>query len=363
MSLSGVRVVVAGAGAVGSAVALTLVRSGAAVVLADPAAMGGNASSVAAGMLAPAMEAALDATSGDHFALLRAARDCWPAFLEGVAGEGAGLNRSGALWVGNEASQAGVLAQLAALGASADRVASAEAHAMSPGVQALAGGVFTSEDWRLDPTGMLMALRHAFIELGGEWRGFAITDFDGESVVLRDGERIPADALVLATGLAPEGQLQAPSETRRLTPIKGQLLRFPGGEPRWGPCIRGDGIYVVPGATAASAGATMEPGVNDREIDPVASSRLLGLASGLFPDLARVQMAPEAGVRSATKDGLPLVGPSSLPGMFLAMGARRNGWLLAPFMAKVLADRMAGAAPSEFSALFDPKRPSLSPPA
>ena len=363
VSLSGLRVVVAGAGAVGSAVALTLVRNGAAVVLADPAAMGGNASSVAAGMLAPAMEAALDATSGDHFALLRTARDCWPAFLEGVAGEGAGLHRSGALWVGDEASQAGVLGQLAALGASADRMASAEAHAMSPGLQAPAGGVFTPEDWRLDPAGMLMALRHAFIELGGEWRGFAITDFDGASVGFGDGERIPADALVLATGLAPQGWMQAPPEVRDLTPIKGQLLRFPGGEPRSGPCIRGDGVYVVPGASAATAGATMEPGANDRKIDPEASSRLFRLASGLFPDLPRARMAPEVGVRSTTNDGLPLVGPSSLPAVFLAMGARRNGWLLAPLMAKVLADRLAGVAPSAFSALFDPQRPSISLPA
>ena len=69
-----------------------------------------------------------------------------------------------------------------------------------------------------------------------------------------------------------------------------------------------------------------------------------------------------AGVRSATPDGLPMVGPSSAPGVFLAMGARRNGWLLAPLMAQVLSDQLAGAAPAPWAGLFRPSRFGLSPP-
>jgi glycine oxidase len=45
---------------------------------------------------------------------------------------------------------------------------------------------------------------------------------------------------------------------------------------------------------------------------------------------------PAVGVRAATPDGLPLVGRSSTPGVWIAAGARRNGWLLAPLIAKVL---------------------------
>ncbi|MEI9890902.1 MAG: FAD-dependent oxidoreductase [Caulobacteraceae bacterium] len=79
--VKGLRVVVAGAGAIGSVCALILARRGAKVVLADPAAVGDNASGVAAGMLAPVSEVLFDATSQGHLPLLRAALDSWDRLL------------------------------------------------------------------------------------------------------------------------------------------------------------------------------------------------------------------------------------------------------------------------------------------
>jgi glycine oxidase len=58
--------------------------------------------------------------------------------------------------------------------------------------------------------------------------------------------------------------------------------------------------------------------------------------------LTEALMQASAGVRSATPDGLPLVGESSRPGVFLALGARRNGWLLAPMIAGLMARSLAG---------------------
>ena len=77
--LSSLRANVGGAGVFGLAIALTLARRGAQVVLADPAPQGTNASAVAAGMLAPALEAALDPLAHGRFLLLEEARDLWPA--------------------------------------------------------------------------------------------------------------------------------------------------------------------------------------------------------------------------------------------------------------------------------------------
>ena len=61
--LTGARVLVAGAGAIGSVLSLILAQEGARVILADPAPVGDNASGVAAGMLAPAFEAVLASIS------------------------------------------------------------------------------------------------------------------------------------------------------------------------------------------------------------------------------------------------------------------------------------------------------------
>ena len=75
--------------------ALGLARAGANVILLDEAPLGRNASGVAAGMLAPAMESALDPVSAGRFGLLGAARDLWPAFVEDLGPTG--LDRCGAL--------------------------------------------------------------------------------------------------------------------------------------------------------------------------------------------------------------------------------------------------------------------------
>lgn len=72
---------------------------------------GPNASSIAAGMIAPALESLLEDVSADRAALLKRARDLWPAFAEC---HGARLLREGADWRGPDAQVA--VARLHALG-------------------------------------------------------------------------------------------------------------------------------------------------------------------------------------------------------------------------------------------------------
>ena len=351
--LSGLRVVVAGAGAIGSAVALRLRDQGAWVLLADPAPIGANASGVAAGMLAPAFEAALDSVATGHFELLRTARDLWP----GLAGRvGLELDRPGALWVGDEASNAAMLDRLVRAGAWAEAMGAAEARRLSPGLEAPAGAVFTPEDWTLDPGATLAALQGAFEAAGGVVKAAAVTAWGAQGAVLSNGHVAAADVLVLAAGLAAEGLASPPPELELLTPIKGQIVRLEVQAPRAGPVVRGEGVYVVPRASGPLAGATMEAGVRDIEVDPAAIEALRSGAARLFPSLAGAKATGRAGIRASAPDGLPLAGPSRTPGLWLAMGARRNGWLLAPLIAEILADRLAGAEGRPIAQLFDPGR-------
>lgn len=100
----------------------------------------------------------------------------------------------------------------------------------------------------------------------------------------------------------------------------------------------------------------MEEGRADREIDAEAVARLAAGARRLFPALEAAAIEARAGVRAATPDGLPLVGAGEADGMLVARGARRNGWLLAPLIAEVLLDRLAGWPASVAAAAFDPTR-------
>jgi len=354
--LSGTRVLVAGAGAIGSAIALRLQDEDAEVTLADPAALGANASGVAAGMLAPAFEAALDPLSAGHFKLLKAARDRWPELAARLSGFGVGLELSGALWVGDPASNASMLDRLADLGAQAKGLEAAAAERLSPGLRAPHGAVWTTEDWSLEPVQMLAALRAAFEANGGVTRPSAVRRWRSGEAVLADGNAVGADVLVMATGFAVDGMDQAPPELDLLAPIKGQLALIDTATPASGPVVRCKGVYLVPRASGPVVGATMEAGARDIEVDTATVSRLKAGAAVLFPELASAPATGAAGVRASTPDGLPLVGPSRVEGMRLAVGARRNGWLLAPLIAEVVADQLSGDSGGRWGRLFDPAR-------
>lgn len=320
-------VVVAGTGVTGLSVALALARRGARVTVCDPAPLGDNASGVAAGMLAPAFEAALDPLSAGHFELLKTARDLWPDLAPVEIG------REGAVFVGDAQTVESVAARLDRMGA-ARRAASSELD----GLGGISSGVFTEEDWRLEPLAGLKVLR---------------AEAQNAGVVFAD-QRIEAPLdrpLVLATGAAPGFT----PEQGHLIPIKGQILRLDGG-PTSGPVIRGGGAYVCPSRDGAVVGATMEAGAADRVVDEGRVKALRDAAEAVVPALAGVTGRAQAAVRAGTPDGLPLVGWSATSNVFLAVGVRRNGWLLAPLVAQIAAAYLAGEDPGPFAAQLDAQR-------
>jgi glycine oxidase len=326
--VKGLSVVVAGAGAIGSVCALILARRGAKVTLADPAEVGDNASGVAAGMLAPLCEALLDPKAEGHLPLLRAAQRSWDRLLPDLA---VALDRSGAVIEAGDPEA--LLARARAMGGELHALDEAEVRRRCPGLAPKGPWLFTPEDWRLEPRTMLAALHQALREAGG-------------TLVRADVAEIPgADVIVHATGPG-----------TGLIPIKGQILRFPGAGPRVGPVVRGEGIYLAPASGGVVAGATMEEGRSDRTVDAEAVRTLRARAIRLFPALEHAEVQAQAGVRAATADGLPLVGPMEAAGVMVARGARRNGWLMAPLIAEVVLERMAGPARSAAAAAFDPAR-------
>ncbi len=121
-------VIVIGAGVLGLCTAAELAARGHAVTVIVPG--GPNASSIAAGMIAPALESLLEAVSSDRAALLKRARDLWPAFAETHALK---LMREGADWHGPDA--AGAVTALHRLGFEA-----------SPA----GNGLNTPDDWRIE---------------------------------------------------------------------------------------------------------------------------------------------------------------------------------------------------------------------
>jgi len=151
----------------------------------------------------------------------------------------------------------------------------------------------------------------------------------------------------------------------RISPRKGQMLAvaLPQSTPLH-VVLRTPDVYIVPRTTDASViraiiGATVEDNGFDKTVYPADIARLRAQAAKLFPPIAD---APEletwAGLRPSTPDNLPLLGP--IPGQenqFLATGHYRNGILLAPATACVMAELIMGEQPSVDLAPFSPLRP------
>ncbi|MGB8908215.1 MAG: FAD-dependent oxidoreductase, partial [Candidatus Cybelea sp.] len=125
-----------------------------------------------------------------------------------------------------------------------------------------------------------------------------------------------------------------------IRPVKGQMiaLNVPSGFVRratWVP-----GAYLVPRDDGRLLiGATVEAtGFEDR-VTAEGIHELLHAALEAAPALGSFTVTESwAGLRPATPDGLPILGPTPIEGFFLATGHYRNGILLAPVTARLIAD-------------------------
>lgn len=317
--ISSCDIAVIGAGVLGLSVAAELRARGRGVCVIDPG--GANASSVAAGMIAPAMESLLDPWEPDpvgRAALLREARDLWPDF---AARHGIEIIQDGVDWIGPDAE--GVIARLAALGFAAKRTEA---------------GVFCPEDWRIDPVAALVVLGQGVERLTGR---VAAVQRSGEAwqLALADGVEVSARSVVLATGTTfPDLPEAARRAVDRVQAIGGRLAFTPRrlvARP-----ARFVGGYAVPLGEGMVIGATMETGGLVAEASALQDALLERACAALgLAEIGPVEW--RMGVRGATPDRLPLTG-EVMPGFHLALAPRRNGWLIAPKVASGVAAALRG---------------------
>lgn len=331
------RILIVGAGVLGLCTAFELHRRGHAVMVVDPG--GPNASRVAAGMIAPAMESAIDDVSPARANLFRNARDLWPAFAKAA---GITLIKRPAEWRGGDVEA--IAARMRALGFDVRR----------EGDRAI-----TDEDYQVDPAQALDAFRQALGDAVVEGQVTAVEP-TGEGWRVSVGPRdIDATGLVMASGAA-DAAAGLPDATASLIeaiqPIRGQIgVTAQALVPH---VVRGPGAYVSPIRGGAVIGATMEPGRRDTAPDAAVSGRLIEAASAVLGEpvsASDIQWA--VGIRGATADGLPMAGPAPDEWrLWLALAPRRNGWLLGPLVARTVADAVEGRTPAAESQVLAPRR-------
>jgi glycine oxidase len=94
------------------------------------------------------------------------------------------------------------------------------------------------------------------------------------------------------------------------------------------------------------AGATVEEAGYDKRTVPETIQRLHQAAVALLPALENAHLLEAwAGLRPGTPDNLPILGATSTPGYYVATGHFRDGILLAPVTARIMASVIAGGDP------------------
>ncbi|HEX5954894.1 MAG TPA: glycine oxidase ThiO [Solirubrobacterales bacterium] len=348
-------VVVVGGGVVGLACAWRAAERGLRVLVLERDRPGAGASNVAAGMLAPVGEA----TFGEDRLLELALEShrLWPRFAADLAAAGGetGYVQLGALHVALDRDEAAELRRRFELMRSHDLASEwlrpSACRELEPGLASVAAGVLAPHEAAVDPRSMVGALAGAFEAAGGviETEEVAEAVIDGErlaGVRTRDGREHRALTTVLAAGSWSASEW-LPSQARPpIRAVKGQILtlRGPAGEPVCERIVVTERVYMVPRADGRLVvGATVEEQGFDTRITAGGVHELLREAYRTLPDVAELELVEAiAGLRPATPDNMPLIGPGALDGLVLATGHFRNGILLAPVTADRVAAHLAG---------------------
>jgi glycine oxidase len=122
--------------------------------------------------------------------------------------------------------------------------------------------------------------------------------------------------------------------------------------------IRTPDVYLIPRSDGrVLVGATVEEAGFDKRTDPDTIQRLHRAALKLVPKLADAKILEDwAGLRPGTPDNLPILGATEIPGYYVATGHFRDGILLAPITAQVMADVIEGRKPEYDLSPFSPSR-------
>ena len=142
-------------------------------------------------------------------------------------------------------------------------------------------------------------------------------------------------------------------------PVKGQMLcLIMPSRTLLKHVIRSPKAYLIPRSDGRLlVGATVEEAGFDKHTDTETIQRLHRAALELVPKLRDARILEDwAGLRPGTPDSLPILGATATPGYFVATGHFRDGILLAPITAEVMAAVLEGRKPEHDLTAFSPAR-------
>ena len=363
-------VAVVGGGVAGLAAARELGLRGLSVIVLGGGAPG--ASNAAAGMLAPQAEAD---RADELFELLCASRDMYPDFAERLfeeSGVDVELDRTGTLYLAlTEEDEREARARFewqTRAGLEVERLTADEARSLEPRVSThVRSALRFPRDWQVENRLLVRALRESATRYGvrvsAATRAECVRVVAGRVRGVETAEGfVSAGAVVLAAGAETSRVRMLVSEHEGATareesawhplvePVRGQMLCFRqprAPEPFARHVVYSPRGYIVPRRDGRLlAGSTTEHAGFDISVTAEGRRAIETNACEIAPDVASLALEDSwAGLRPRASDGLPLIGESDdVKNLFYATGYYRNGILLAPASAQIVADLVMGKA-------------------
>jgi len=360
-------VIVIGGGAIGLSIAREVAARGGTVLVLDRGMAGEPSSWAAAGMLAPQSEA-------EHpdplFHLCVASLHMYRAWADhlreqtGIDPEYAdpGLLFLAATEHALEALKSRLAWQRSA-GFSAELLAPEDLYRLEPGITLpVVGAALMPGEHHITPRRLLKALRSACTARGVEIRsGIRVQELmvaQNRVEGVRAGNETISGRTVIVSSGAWSGEIAGLRPRLPVSPRKGQILSLSMPGAAFRRMIRWENAYFVPRRDGELVvGATNEDAGFDRNLTPSAVGRLLTQAqqisshTGAYPIIEMW-----TGLRPATPDGLPVIGRGSIEGLIYATGHYRNGILLAPVTASIVASLVENQMPAIPLEPFAPSR-------
>ena len=183
--------------------------------------------------------------------------------------------------------------------------------------------------------------------------------FESEKVVgaETDSDKFLSGTVILATGawtsLIQTGGLRLPE----VKPIHGQMISFQTVKRLFSKVIYSPRGYLIPRQDGRIlVGATSEDIGFDKSVTDLANDILREKALEIAPSLVNLEISESwTGLRPFAEDGLPILGKIA-ENLLIATAHYRNGILLAPVTAKILAEKVTENKDSKYFKSFSPNR-------
>lgn len=347
-------VIIIGGGIIGLLLSLELRKKGATVLVVERGEPGREASYAAGGMLADCIVE----IPGAMQSLATASALLYPAFVKELEMDshiGVDLRDQGTIFFAHpeRATEAPEFAAANALPAPLSE--------LEPALAATDRPALFLKERSVDPRALTTAAyklaRHRGVDVSSGDPVTSIHQSEGRAVGVTTKKTTFAANTVVNCAGAWSGQIAPHAFPTR--PVKGQMLCLVAPSRKLlKHVIRTPQVYLIPRSDGRIiVGTTLEEAGFDKRTSLETIQRLRRAAIEMVPELRNAKMSEDwTGLRPGTPDSLPILGATTTPGYYVATGHFRDGILLAPITAQVMAQVIAGATCSYDLTPFSPER-------